>query len=50
MRAKFVCSCLLFMATGEPWLLVGRPKRIRSWFVHFLIESGPQSAAARRGR
>ncbi len=24
--------------TGEPWLLVDRLERIRSWFVHFLIE------------
>ncbi len=25
--------------TGEPWLLVDRLERIRSWFVHFLIEN-----------
>jgi dipeptidyl aminopeptidase/acylaminoacyl peptidase len=24
--------------TGEPWLLVDRLERIRSWFVHFLLE------------
>jgi dipeptidyl aminopeptidase/acylaminoacyl peptidase len=24
--------------TGEPWLLVDRLERIRSWFVHYLIE------------
>jgi dipeptidyl aminopeptidase/acylaminoacyl peptidase len=24
--------------TGEPWLLVDRLERIKSWFVHFLIE------------
>ncbi|MBT8398660.1 MAG: S9 family peptidase [Gemmatimonadetes bacterium] len=24
--------------TGEPWLLVDRLERIRSWFVHFLIQ------------
>ncbi len=26
--------------TGEPWLLVDRLQRIRSWFVHFLVEGG----------
>jgi dipeptidyl aminopeptidase/acylaminoacyl peptidase len=26
--------------TGEPWLLVDRLERIRSWFVHFLAEGG----------
>jgi len=26
--------------SGEPWLLVDRLERIRSWFVHFLVE-GP---------
>ncbi len=25
--------------TGEPWLLVDRLERIRSWFVHFLLEN-----------
>jgi dipeptidyl aminopeptidase/acylaminoacyl peptidase len=25
--------------TGEPWLLVDRLERIRSWFVHFLVEN-----------
>jgi dipeptidyl aminopeptidase/acylaminoacyl peptidase len=24
--------------TGEPWLLVDRLERIRSWFTHWLIE------------
>jgi dipeptidyl aminopeptidase/acylaminoacyl peptidase len=24
--------------TGEPWLLVDRLERIRSWFVHYLVE------------
>jgi dipeptidyl aminopeptidase/acylaminoacyl peptidase len=24
--------------TGEPWLLVDRLERIRSWFVYWLIE------------
>ncbi|MDE0651596.1 MAG: prolyl oligopeptidase family serine peptidase, partial [Gammaproteobacteria bacterium] len=24
--------------TGEPWLLVDRLERIRSWMVHWLIE------------
>jgi len=28
--------------TGEPWLLVDRMERIRSWFVHWLVEQpGP---------
>lgn len=25
--------------TGEPWLLVDRLERIKSWFVHFLVEN-----------
>jgi dipeptidyl aminopeptidase/acylaminoacyl peptidase len=25
--------------TGEPWLLVDRLERIRSWFAHFLVEN-----------
>jgi dipeptidyl aminopeptidase/acylaminoacyl peptidase len=25
--------------TGDPWLLVDRLERIRSWFVHFLVEN-----------
>ena len=25
--------------TGEPWLLVDRLERIRSWFLHFLVEN-----------
>jgi dipeptidyl aminopeptidase/acylaminoacyl peptidase len=28
--------------SGEPWLLVDRLERIRSWFVHWLIEQPPQ--------
>ncbi|MBI4540998.1 MAG: S9 family peptidase [Gemmatimonadetes bacterium] len=32
--------------TGEPWLLVDRLERIRTWFVHWLIEE-PERAAAR---
>ena len=28
--------------TGEPWLLVDRLERIRSWFVHFLVENPPR--------
>ena len=32
--------------TGEPWLLVDRMERIRSWFVHFLIDNPPRSRAA----
>lgn len=31
--------------TGEPWLLVDRLERIRSWFVHWLIESPPSAVA-----
>jgi len=27
--------------TGEPWLLVDRLERIRSWFEHWLIEQAP---------
>ena len=29
--------------TGEPWLLVDRLERIRSWFVHYLIDQRPRS-------
>jgi dipeptidyl aminopeptidase/acylaminoacyl peptidase len=32
--------------TGEPWLLVDRLERIRSWFVHYLVE---KAAAAEAG-
>ncbi|MDE2794972.1 MAG: S9 family peptidase [Gemmatimonadota bacterium] len=32
--------------TGEPWLLVDRLERMRSWFVHFLIDNPPRSRAA----
>ena len=32
--------------TGEPWLLVDRLERIRSWFVHFLIENPPRRRTA----
>jgi dipeptidyl aminopeptidase/acylaminoacyl peptidase len=28
--------------TGEPWLLVDRLERIRSWLVHWLIEQPAQ--------
>lgn len=35
--------------TGEPWLLVDRLERIRSWFVHFLIENPPQDRTATQG-
>jgi len=27
--------------TGEPWLLVDRLERIKSWFVHYLIQEPP---------
>jgi dipeptidyl aminopeptidase/acylaminoacyl peptidase len=27
--------------TGEPWLLVDRSERLRSWFVHYLIDEPP---------
>lgn len=30
--------------TGEPWLLVDRLERIRSWFVHWLINGPPVAA------
>jgi dipeptidyl aminopeptidase/acylaminoacyl peptidase len=33
--------------TGEPWLLVDRLERIRSWFVHYLVEK--PAAAAENG-
>lgn len=33
--------------TGEPWLLVDRLERIRSWFEHFLIERGDAVTASR---
>jgi len=29
--------------TGEPWLLVDRLERIRTWFVHWLVEPGAQA-------
>ncbi|MFV2007371.1 MAG: prolyl oligopeptidase family serine peptidase [Longimicrobiales bacterium] len=31
--------------TGEPWLLVDRLERIRSWFVHWLINDPPSVSA-----
>ena len=31
---------------GAPWRLVDRLERIRSWFVHFLIDNPPRSRAA----
>jgi dipeptidyl aminopeptidase/acylaminoacyl peptidase len=31
--------------TGEPWLLVDRLERIRSWFVHWLIDQAPTVTA-----
>lgn len=30
--------------TGEPWLLVDRLERIRSWFVHYLIDQRPTAS------
>ncbi len=37
--------------TGEPWLLVDRLERIRSWFEHFLIRNPPlRRAGAESGR
>jgi dipeptidyl aminopeptidase/acylaminoacyl peptidase len=35
--------------TGEPWLLVDRLERIRSWFVHFLIDHPVRTSAAAAG-
>ena len=35
--------------SGEPWLLVDRLERIRSWFVHFLIEDPPPARRAGTG-
>lgn len=35
--------------TGEPWLLVDRLERIRSWFVHYLIENPPEGRTATQG-
>ena len=32
--------------TGEPWLLVDRLERLRSWFVHFLIDEPPAHRAS----
>jgi dipeptidyl aminopeptidase/acylaminoacyl peptidase len=32
--------------TGEPWLLVDRLERIRSWFVHYLIDQPPAATTA----
>lgn len=34
--------------TGEPWLLVDRLERIRSWFVHWLIEQPAPTLEAQR--
>jgi len=31
--------------TGEPWLLVDRLGRLRQWFGHWLVESGPKAAS-----
>ncbi len=31
--------------TGEPWLLVDRLERLRSWFDHFLIRNPPDARA-----
>ncbi len=31
--------------TGEPWLLVDRLERLRSWFEHFLIQNPPGTRA-----
>ncbi len=33
--------------TGEPWLLVDRLERIRSWFAHFLLEEPPAAGSSR---
>ena len=35
--------------TGEPWLLVDRLERMRSWFLHWLVEE-PFSVTSRRDR
>jgi dipeptidyl aminopeptidase/acylaminoacyl peptidase len=32
--------------SGEPWLLVDRQERIRSWFVHWLIENPAQTSSS----
>jgi dipeptidyl aminopeptidase/acylaminoacyl peptidase len=34
--------------TGEPWLLVDRLERIRSWFVHYLVEKPVPAEAGSR--
>ncbi len=34
--------------TGEPWLLVDRLERIRSWFHHYLIQEPPSERSPRR--
>jgi len=31
--------------TGEPWLLVDRLERIRSWFEHWLVARAPTVSA-----
>jgi dipeptidyl aminopeptidase/acylaminoacyl peptidase len=36
--------------TGEPWLLVDRLERIRSWFVHYLVEQPVRATSAEDGR
>ena len=35
--------------TGEPWLLVDRLERLRSWFEHFLIRNPPGARAGAGG-
>ena len=34
--------------SGEPWLLVDRLERMRSWFVHWLIEEGVSTSQRER--
>jgi len=34
--------------TGEPWLLVDRLERIRTWLVHWLVEQDPRAQAGSR--
>jgi dipeptidyl aminopeptidase/acylaminoacyl peptidase len=33
---------------GEPWLLVDRLERIRSWFVHYLVEQPASTTSSRQ--
>jgi dipeptidyl aminopeptidase/acylaminoacyl peptidase len=45
---RYPRSSHLLSSSGEPWLLVDRLERLRSWFVHWLIEA-PRPLSAQIG-